>query len=531
MDISTCKEVTPIEIMDYLCNNSANGYQKDEVIQLEGQLGFVLPTVLRQFLLKAGKECICVGEKKIFSLSDFKKQEEYLIIKKIAKQGKLGILLNNISEDNPTLYIQNKQGGWNIFAENIESYLIIELDRRIRKAGESGDNSMRRYWYTNCPCQELTTYMQPSEIYIFQEEPNLEEEEGPLEELGEEEFLEDLDSDWDEDEDWDEEDLDSEWDEDWDEEDLGSEWDKEDTDGDWDEEDKEFLVGDLKNFLFARKVSLLQAPYSISICWDEETSSLYSAHFPREGQGFISLLQIKVDRAVHYIEQFLCVLAEGVHNPVIAHCLIKEAALPETVRRLADEELHTWLAGTISDFLELFEKNNSWEIGIYVSGKFIECSKSKDMEEPLSIYWFGRHLKAEPSAWEPSFIRAVREKQEAPKNLEPFLKELIYRVHDYNLLNRYAFLAKKIVTDGRFSNLTKDYTKEERYAMLSFYREIADNIMECIFHCLEKKMFAIRLNGKDFLELCSDPFVHLEGWIYQYERESLAFLDKGSWPL
>ncbi len=78
MDISTCKEVTPIEIMDYLCNYSANGYQKDEVIQLEGQLGFVLPIVLRQFLLKAGKECICVGEKKIFSLSDFKKQEEYL---------------------------------------------------------------------------------------------------------------------------------------------------------------------------------------------------------------------------------------------------------------------------------------------------------------------------------------------------------------------------------------------------------------------------------------------------------------------
>ncbi len=514
MDISTCKEVTPIEIMDYLCNYSANGYQKDEVIQLEGQLGFVLPIVLRQFLLKAGKECICVGEKKIFSLSDFKKQEEYLIIK-VAKQGKLGILLNNISEGNPTLYIQNKQGEWNMFAENIESYLMIELDRRIRKAGESDDteNPMRRYWYTDCPCKELTTYMQPSEIYIFQEEPNLEEEEGPLEEV-----LEDLDSDWDEDEDWDEEDLDSEW-------------DKGDTDWDWNEEDKEFLVGDLKNFLFARKVSLLQAPYSISICWDEETSSLYSAHFPRDGQGFISLLQIKVDRTVYYIEQFLFVLAEGVHNPVIAHCLTKEAALPETVRRLADEELHTWLAETIGDFLELFEKNNSWKIGIYVSGKFIECSKSKDIEEPLSICWFSRHLKAEPSAWEPSFTRAVRKKQEAPKNLEPFLKELIYRVHDYNLLNRYAFLAKKVVTDGRFSNLTKNYTEEERYALLSFYRKIADNIMECIFYCLEKKIFAIRINGKDFLELCNDPLVHLEGWIYQYERESLAFLDKGSWPI
>ena len=147
MDISTYRRITPLEIMDYLCNDSANGYYEDEVIQLEEKLKFVLPTILRQFLLKAGKECICVGEKKIFSLSDFRRQDEYLVIKKIAKQGKIGILLNDISEENPQLYIQNRQGEWNIFAESIETYLVVELDRRIRKVKMTDDIDypMRRY--------------------------------------------------------------------------------------------------------------------------------------------------------------------------------------------------------------------------------------------------------------------------------------------------------------------------------------------------------------------------------------------------
>ena len=227
----------------------------------------------------------------------------------------------------------------------------------------------------------------------------------------------------------------------------------------------------------------------------------------------------------YYTERLLAVLAERVHNPVMAHCLTKEQLLPENVRLLADEELHTWLANTIGDFLALFDKNKTWKIGIYVSGTFIECSKFEEngVEELLQDAWVGRHLKSDPPFWAPSFTRSIKKGQEAPKALEPFVKELIYRVHDYNLLNRYAFLARKIVTNSRFSNLTKNYTEEERFALLSFYREIADGIMECIFDCLEKKVFSIRLNGKDFLELCNNPLVHLEEWMYQYGRKSLEF--------
>ncbi|MDE6364685.1 MAG: hypothetical protein K2L86_10595, partial [Lachnospiraceae bacterium] len=149
--------------------------------------------------------------------------------------------------------------------------------------------------------------------------------------------------------------------------------------------------------------------------------------------------------------------------------------------------------------------------------------------EPLPDLWYGHHLKAAPPLWSPSFVRKTKEKETAPEGVEPFVKEFIYRVHDYNLLNRYSFLARKIVTKEGFSLRTQNYTEEERFALLSFYREMADGVTERIMDCLERKVFSIRIKGKDFCSLCENPMAHLEGWIYQYERDSLRFLDEGRW--
>ncbi len=225
-------------------------------------------------------------------------------------------------------------------------------------------------------------------------------------------------------------------------------------------------------------------------------------------------------------------LAEQIHDPVMARCYMNIFTLPERVRRLADEELHTWLANTIGNFLDIFEKNRSWKLGIRESGRFVKCSGLKERYEPeaLPTLWYGHHLKEDPRFWTPAYRRGVKEEREAaPKELEPFLKELIYRGHDYNLLNRYAFLARKITTNEGYSKRTENYTEEERFALLSFYRQIADGVMERIFDCLERQVFSVQVGGKDFVKLCSNPLAHLEGWMNQYERKDLAFLEEGIW--
>ncbi len=53
--------------------------------------------------------------------------------------------------------------------------------------------------------------------------------------------------------------------------------------------------------------------------------------------------------------------------------------------------------------------------------------------------------------------------------------------------------------------------EDMRFALLSFYREIADGVMERIFDCLEKEVFTIRIKKKDFCSFCKDPMAHLEG--------------------
>ncbi len=543
--------LTPVEIIEYLCQGSANGFRKVFLDRLEKRLGLFLPAVLRDFLLRAGRERVCIGEKEFFTPDSFRKKEGYLVIGKIDGAGLTGILLGDMGKDNSPVYIRNIWGRWDVLAESIEEYLLVELDRRIRRTKiaryrnhNDYEEHLSRYFYSEyLLCRELSSSIERSEVFFPAEKwddifPGEEDQEdnGYREEGGK-----------------DPEDRGG-WGEGWeDEEDLEDDGDWEDEeapedDGDWeDEEDPEdddecedctepvIIPQELKDFLFEHKVSYTAASYCIAICQEEETGVLYSACFPKDDQRFVSLLQVNEPCAsdeARCVERLLNKLAEQIHDPVMARCYMNIFTLPERVRRLADEELHTWLANTIGNFLDIFEKNRSWKLGIRESGRFVKCSGLKERYEPeaLPTLWYGHHLKEDPRFWTPAYRRGVKEEREAaPKELEPFLKELIYRGHDYNLLNRYAFLARKITTNEGYSKRTENYTEEERFALLSFYRQIADGVMERIFDCLERQVFSVQVGGKDFVKLCSNPLAHLEGWMNQYERKDLAFLEEGIW--
>ena len=99
--------LTPVEIIEYLCQGSANGFRKVFLDRLEKRLGLFLPAVLRDFLLRAGRERVCIGEKEFFTPDFFRKKEGYLVIGKIDGAGLTGILLGDMGKDNPPVYIRN----------------------------------------------------------------------------------------------------------------------------------------------------------------------------------------------------------------------------------------------------------------------------------------------------------------------------------------------------------------------------------------------------------------------------------------
>lgn len=406
MEGNTYKILQSVEIIETLCQGAANGFGDSVLKAQEEKLGLRLPAVLRSFLLRAGRERICGREKEFFMPEQFQVEGGYLLLGKSGGRSQ-GILLEDLTKDNPPVYVRDVQGNW------------------------------------DCP-QEL------------------------------------------------------------------------------------------KDTLLEKSVTLPDRPYAIAICLEEETGIFYSAHVLRDKRKFESLLQINTgfsDAEQHCAQRLLSQLEQEVHAPVLAYCLAKLPLLPQNVRKLAEEELRSHIAETIGNFLELFENNRSWKLGVCASDKFIACSgiDQRTQSQPLPDLWFGHHLKAAPPLWTPSFVRKIKEKETAPEGVEPFIKEFIYRVHDYNLLNRYSFLARKIVTKEGFSVRTQNYTAEERLALLLFYREMADGVTERIMDCLERKVFSIRIKGKDFCSLCDNPMAHLEGWVYQYERPSFRFLDEGRW--
>lgn len=503
----TYKELTPVEIMEYLCFDSANGFREEAVAQQEADLGISFPGVLRNYLLRAGMECIS-ARKPVFLLSSFRNQEGYLVLGS-EERGLIGILTEDSVKEDPAVYVQVSPGNWRLLAESLTAYLMMELDQRLREARKFDyveyhtERPERYYCCTHLESWELTGYMDSSAVYHAggrQEYPPRGEE-------------------WGEEKEWEDFIL------------VGSVEYEYHNDG-------MICPQELRETLGRNSIPVSEQMYKLGICFDGETDTLYSAHLMPDGR-FESLLQVnsgltvRLCRAVsaqklHCAEELLTILAKEVHDPVMAYCRTRLDTLPEKVSSLAEAELHIWTADVIGDFLKLFDKKDPWKLGVLDSNIFVECSRLS-RQESLTDLWSVRHLKADPQPWNPSLTRASGGGEPAPAQLEPLVKELIYRVHDYNLLNRYSFLARKMVTNGNFSKLTEDYTEEERFALLFFYREILDGVMERLFACLEKRLFIIQVGGQEFLKLCPEPVDKLGGWLRWYGRKNLDFLDDGKW--
>ncbi|MDE7183231.1 MAG: SMI1/KNR4 family protein [Lachnospiraceae bacterium] len=209
MEGNTYRILKPIEIVEDLCQGSANGFAQSVLEAQEEKLGVQLPAVLRDFLLRAGRERVCGKEKEIFSPELFQVKDGYLVLGKMCGRSLAGILLDDLSKDNPPVYVRDAQGNWDLFAESMEDCLLAELDRRIRKTRTANYSLgyLGSYYYCEyLLCKEWTPCMDASEVldsFHEKRETVLSYWEGDEEES-----------------DWDEEDLeDDEEESDWDEED------------------------------------------------------------------------------------------------------------------------------------------------------------------------------------------------------------------------------------------------------------------------------------------------------------------------
>ena len=72
MEGNSYRGLRAVEIVEYLCQDLANGYTEDDLGAVENKLGLRLPIVLRDFLLRAGRERVCAGEREICSLEDMR---------------------------------------------------------------------------------------------------------------------------------------------------------------------------------------------------------------------------------------------------------------------------------------------------------------------------------------------------------------------------------------------------------------------------------------------------------------------------
>lgn len=466
--------LTPIEIVEYLCQNSANGYREEEVTAKEQELGISFPEPLRTYLLRAGRECISIRRKEMFPLHAIEREGSYLILGE-TDQGAIGIQCDAVSESDPEVFIREFFGDWSLLEESITAYLLLEIDRRIREleaneyldidADEDDQKLLVHYFY----CQHFTI-------------KELAAKEGDL---------------------------------------FGGN------------------IDEISETLQNNTNFVTRASYLIGFCLDRETNLLYCGHLAQNG-SIGSLLQVN-SQSTRYlyekvslerlkvIEALFAILAREVHDPVYAYCIQKRDALPERIYHLANEELHNYILATIGKFLALFDqKKTPWKLGVPVSENFVQCSGLSDWV-PLEDLWWGHHLKAAAEPWEPTLTRTATDGEPASEHLEPLVKEIIYQLRDYSLLNRFAFLSKKIVTNGRYSKLTADYTNIERFALLSFYRDMLDGVVERLFDCLERRLFTIHVKERDFVSLCPNPTAEVSNWLRWYRKKELDFLDTGYW--
>ncbi len=480
----------PVDLVGFLCLSSANGVQP-----MEG-----LPGLLAQFLSKRGIERIAPAGGLLLDQGDFRREGDRLIIG--GGEGfDLALPLDPLQED-PPVEVREVEGEWQPLAGQLSHFLLAGIDQRIRACHvpRGIQPFAKRDQYTSCP------NLEPREL--------LPELKGPSPEWVAE--IEAEGGTW------------SGW---------GTLTLQNETYF-YDKRGKLQLPEGLEDFLRENLLDIQDSPRALAV--DLHTMTLYSAWFGEDG-GFESLVQVRpqLSARIPYratedfplicqsVDETMDLLAHKVHDRALAYGLSLVPALPERVRPLGVKELRYYSYRAIQLFLERFVEKGPFQLGRKIEGRFLPASGLRN-EGELSVLWSIHPQNASPFPWKPTLPRAEKE-EPAPAALEPFLKETIYRTRDYILLNRYTFLARKMVTQAEFCRLTEDYTDQERLALLTLERELLDAVLECIFTCVQEGELTITVNGKDLLTLCPDPLTHLPAWTRHYRRTSLDFLEEGKW--
>lgn len=125
MEGNTYKILQSVEIIETLCQGAANGFGDSVLKAQEEKLGLRLPAVLRSFLLRAGRERICGREKEFFTPEQFQVEDGYLLLGKSGGRSQ-GILLEDLTKDNPPVYVRDVQGNWDLSAASMEEFLLLK---------------------------------------------------------------------------------------------------------------------------------------------------------------------------------------------------------------------------------------------------------------------------------------------------------------------------------------------------------------------------------------------------------------------
>lgn len=490
----------PVDLVGFLCLASANGL---EVEPAERRLGVTFPTVLREYLSRRGVERISPAEEPLLDMSAFRVEDGHLILG--GGEGyAVGVALSELDREDPPVALREGEE-WVPMAGKLSHFLLAGIDQRLRACHVPRRilPFAARDCYTACP------NLEPRELLDELERP------------------------------------DPEWQDEMEEEE--EEWSGfgslilQNVTYPYDEKGKLVLPEGLEAFLRAHLLEIEDAPRALAV--DLATMTLYSARFGEDG-GFESLLQVRPQHSAQIrpqptaepfelvcrsVDETLDTLAREVHDPALAYTLSLLPGLPEGVRPLAQQEGRRYAYRSIQLFLELFEgKKVPFQLGRRLDEDFVAASGLRN-EGELSVLWSVRPLNANPFPWSPALAFDGAEPQAAPAALEGFLKEALYKPYSYILLNRYTFLARKMVTPGEFSRATADWTEEERFALLSFLRKALRAVLERLFTCIQEGKLTVWVGGGDLLERCPAPLEQLPGWLAYYRRPSLDFLDTGFW--
>lgn len=226
------------------------------------------------------------------------------------------------------------------------------------------------------------------------------------------------------------------------------------------------------------------------------------------------------------VETLLKELIQNAYSPVEHWYRMQLAQIPDPViaGRARDDcaplfTLQTFLQHSSGAFLQ---NVTCWTPDS--GGNWLDAGLRSDTFGILDILAYQRYY-FQPDGWEPTVYRLPKTvAQSAPPEWEAYIKDILQSMI-YNQLLRFS--TRKIAPSGtppNYAAVRPTYAPEVFSLLQSMLFATMKAFLFGIFSQLERGVFAVRLNGKDFLATCPNPARLLSGWIDYYMPEELKKL-------